>query len=737
MHHPYDIALLTIAASLGIGILCLIIAKKLKFSPIVLLLISGVLCGPQFLNLIDPNNLSSGLQTIISFAVAIILFEGGLTLDYSGYKKASSVILRLLSIGVLITWILASIVLYFLFSFPLAICLLAASLIIVTGPTVIAPLVRRINVNFKLTNILHWEGVLIDPIGVFIAIFMFALVQNEAGDKSILSNSIAYINLFKKIIIGFSIGFISGFSSLFLLRKKILPSDTLNPFILTIAIVTFGLSDYFIRESGILAVVVSGFIIGLGNKRIGDLENLKKFKIDLTYIFICLIFILLAANLDLSKLNEYSWQWVVVIVAVFLIRFCSIFLSTINDKTISFREKLFLSWIAPRGIIAASMATLFTINLKENPNLKEYAWFIETFTFLIIGSTIIIQGLSANVVAKILKVKENKKQNWIIVGMNLFTEKIYHFLTKNNQKVTVLDTNKNLVSQYQNKKINIICQNALDFDIFEQQPFLNVGRVIAMTDNSELNTLLCQHWQKIVDKKNVFSCSCGQELMNNSILRSNRIWSFLPSASTISQELKNDRSILLEKNKPLKEKSSDILPLFFIDKGGNIFPFESEKQILKDIKKILYLKRNIISHFENLKMNNIFYLNEKSILAVYKNLIKESLKKKPLNKDRINREVKEQIGQANIVFKKKIVICRYYSNKISFPLIYLAILEKPIFLKDYNCDIYLCFFLIIPKGDYSQYISIIEKINTLVDNSKKFKSIVSSSSKKEVLQLIG
>ena len=203
-----------------------ILAKRIGLSPIALLLIGGVLLGPSGFAVVQPNSLGSGLSTIVSIAVALILFEGGLTLDYSGYKNSGKVINRLLSIGVVVTWLSIASATFFIFNFDINLSLLTGSLVIVTGPTVIIPLLRRINLEKKLSNILHWEGVLIDPIGVFIAITCFELTL--IGNYT----SSSFADFLYRMFLGIFIGTFWGFLASFVLRRNWIEKDHINIFLL-------------------------------------------------------------------------------------------------------------------------------------------------------------------------------------------------------------------------------------------------------------------------------------------------------------------------------------------------------------------------------------------------------------------------------------------------------------------------------------------------------------------------
>ena len=162
--------LITTATALSVGVLLVALSRRLNLSAIVLLLFGGIALGPQGLGIVDARALGSGLQVLVSLAIGLILFEGGLTLDVASYRSAQALIPRLLTVGVLVTWLSTAGAIWAIFRFDFAFVLLSASFTIVTGPTVIAPLLRRIKVSKNVHSILHWEGVLIDPIGVFVAL---------------------------------------------------------------------------------------------------------------------------------------------------------------------------------------------------------------------------------------------------------------------------------------------------------------------------------------------------------------------------------------------------------------------------------------------------------------------------------------------------------------------------------------------------------------------------------------
>jgi len=413
--------LVTFSASAFFGIFFIIISNKLKIPSIVLLLLGGILLGPHGISLIHPASLGTGLNVIIQLAVALILFEGGLTLDAKGYRQVSKEIRNSLTRGIIVTWGLSSLIVKIIFHFPWPIAVLSGSLIIVTGPTVIGPLLKRVRVKKNIYNFLHWEGVLIDPIGVFIALLTYEWLVGERALQFFLF----------RIVVGISIGLLSGFILYFLIKKKYIQEEILNIFILSYALVIFVFADFFVPESGLLSVTIAGFI--LGYSKLPQLNSIKLYKAEFINLLIGLLFILLSANLNINFFwgKEGILLGVSVLAIMLIVRPINIFITIPTRKNFSIKDKLFLSWIAPRGIVAASMASLFALNLKNLKNeYSSYANFIEAFTYLVIIGTVFIQGFTANIVGRLFGVVEPDPSGWLIVGAHNFALEIASFIKK-------------------------------------------------------------------------------------------------------------------------------------------------------------------------------------------------------------------------------------------------------------------------------------------------------------------
>ncbi len=487
--HSSHLVLSTFVGALVCGVVFTIFARKLKISSIAILLLGGILVGPEFLNIIQPDVLGeTGLKTIVSIAVGLILFEGGLTLDVKGYRQVSKSIRGVLTKGVVLTWLLSCLIVKILFwtEFSWGFCLLSGSLIIVTGPTVIAPLLKRIRVKKNIHSILHWEGVLIDPIGVFIALLCYEWFA-VTGEQ-------AMTQFFSRFFIGLGYGLAGGAVMALIVRRKWVPRESLNIFILCGALAVFALADWVLEDSGLLAVTVSGLVLGYAARE--HLDSVKAYKAELIELLIGLLFVLLAARLELSSFVGDGWKLsVIVVVVMFVIRPLNIFVSTLGTD-LSIKEKLFLSWIAPRGIVAASMASLFALKLIPADGTFGDPAFLETFAYSVIAATVLFQGFTAGWVGRRLGVLEPKPKGWMIVGGHAVGRLVGRFLQQQGGAVLMLDTNGREVAQSRREGLSALCVNALTVDPEQYPEMYGVGHILAITENQDLNTLVCQKWKK-------------------------------------------------------------------------------------------------------------------------------------------------------------------------------------------------------------------------------------------------
>lgn len=545
---PHDM-LITVAVAIAGGAILNAVAQRLGTPVIVLLLLGGVLLGPQVANVVRPDSLGEALPVLVSLAVSLILFEGGLTLDLAGFREAPVVIRRLLTVGVLITWFGVALGIWLVFGLAPIACLLAASLVIVTGPTVIAPLLKRLQVRSQLDHILRWEGVLIDPIGVFIAVLCFELLDPAGG-------WVAMGHFVLRVATGLVIGVAGAVAGVWALEHRFLPRDAANVSTVGIAVLVYGAAEAAghalgFSEAGLLAVVVAGF--GLGLRRVPELREIRRFKADVTELMIGMLFILLAARLDLARFVEFGWRGALLVgIVMLVVRPLNVLASTVG-ASLGWRDVVFLSWIAPRGIVAASMASLFALQLTRRGVLPEAAVFLETFTYSVIAGTVVLQGLTAGPLVALLGLKREHPPGWLIVGAHAFARGVARFLSlRGGVPVVLVDTNPRLVASAQAAGHNALTADARRVELAEHPVMAGVGQLLALTGNEDLNALVCQRWAETLGADRVFcwrssrAPGASHGRIGNDEGTGRVVWSRLPSPAVVAAELGRTESTLVE-----------------------------------------------------------------------------------------------------------------------------------------------------------------------------------------------
>lgn len=487
---------LTLAFAAALGVLLTTLAQRIRVPSIALLLVAGVAFGPEGLGLIDPDTLGRGLALTVGMAVAIILFEGGLTLDLAGAQRHPRVIWRVLTLGVLITWLGSTVAVHYLLDLRWSVALLCGSLVIVTGPTVISPLLRRIGVRERIKHILYWEAVLVDAIGVFIAVLCFEWLF-PAQDHSSWGPLVRFAS---RLALGIAGGMAFGSVIALLLRARAVADEYANLFVLTMALTAYGLCEALLPESGILAVIIAGLIVGLTRPK--QLAGIKRFKLQLTELAIGTLFILLSAKLELAAFTVFGWNLVAAVAVLLLVLRPLVIVTATKGEGFSPQEKLFLSWIAPRGIVAAFMASLFSISMAGDPSTAFYGRALQAFTFAVIATTVILQGLTAPWLARVLGLRSQGKRTWLLVGNPVLTAPLAAELRDAGGRAIALaapDTSDDEALEAQGEEDErVVRVNPLDRDLLDDPRFADVGAIVALTANPYLNQLICERWTEVV-----------------------------------------------------------------------------------------------------------------------------------------------------------------------------------------------------------------------------------------------
>lgn len=480
--------LITVVASVGFGLLAQLLAHRWHIPAIVLLLGFGILLGENGVGLVRPHELGGGLSILVKLAVAIILFEGALNLKLKALRQSALEVRNLVTIGVLVSWVATTLIARFVAGFEWQIAILFGALMTVTGPTVIQPLLRRIAVPRSVKTILEGEAILIDPIGAILAIAVLDVLLATVmhGTSNLLELLWAYLG---RLLIG---GLVGGLGALALSRlmkaNRLVPAELSNLVALACVWVTFGMAEWLQSEAGIMAAVIMGLVVQ--REAIPGERQLRHFKETLTTLGISILFILLAANLDISSLwAEGASGLMAVLLIMFVARPLAVFLSTWKTG-LSRREKVFIAWIGPRGIIAASVASIFAVALNELGIAGGDR--LLALTFMTILSTVTIQGLSAQWVAQILGLHSLQGKKAIIVGANQLGQRLTRLLEKHGRPTMLVDTNRTSVERAILDGLTAIHGNALEEETLESLHAEDVATLLAVTSNSEVNVLACQ-----------------------------------------------------------------------------------------------------------------------------------------------------------------------------------------------------------------------------------------------------
>ncbi|WP_100899953.1 cation:proton antiporter [Nostoc flagelliforme] len=483
MEASFEITLQMAIAVLA-GISAQVLAAYFRIPSIVLLLLLGILFGSDGIGLLHPHLLGTGLEVIVALATAIILFEGGLNLDLRELGRVSVSLQLLVTLGTLITLLGGSMAAHWLGEFPWNIALLYASIVVVTGPTVVGPLLKQINVDRQVATLLEGEGVLIDPVGAILAFVVLDTILN--GDADPIN---AIVGLLMRLGVGAAIGGAGGYlMSLIFKRASFLSFELKNLMVLAILWSLFTLSQMIRSESGVMTTVVAGAVFA--NSSVPEERLLRSFKGQLTILSVSVLFILLAADLSIASVFALGWgSLFTVLVLMFVVRPINILLCTWNSD-LNWRQKLFLSWVAPRGIVAASVASFFAISLTQRGINGGDS--IKALVFLTIIMTVVCQGLTAGWVAKWLQITSKDVTGAVIVGCNPLSLLIARFFQERGENVVMIDTDPECLMQAEAQNLRVIASSGLDAAVLEEAGLASMGTFLAMTSNGEVNFVLAQ-----------------------------------------------------------------------------------------------------------------------------------------------------------------------------------------------------------------------------------------------------
>ncbi len=494
----------------GIGLLSLLAqwaAWRARLPGILFLLLFGLLAGPAT-GFLKPDELFGELLfPIVSLSVAVILFEGSLTLRFAELKGVGGMVRNLVTIGALVTWIVTAAAVHLLLGFEVKLALLFGALVVVTGPTVIVPILRTVRPNSAVSNVLRWEGIVIDPLGALLAVLALNLYLS-AEQENVLG---LILWIFAQITLtGTVMGIAAGYATAWLLRRYYVPDYLRNVFTLLLVFVVFTVSDLISHESGLLAVTLFG--ITLANQKDLDIDDILEFKETVSILLISALFIILAARIQPTELVEIGWAGLGVLAVLMLVaRPLSVLVSAIGTG-LTLREQALVAWIGPRGIVCAAVAAIIALRLEASGDPQAHLFV--PLAFMIIIGTVVIQSATAKPLAALLGVRDPAPRGVLIMGSGLVARRIAKALLDLGFQAKLADSNWSAIRDARMEGIDTWYGNVVSERADNQLDLVGIGKLFAMSGRPHLDALCCAHYRSVFGGRNVFELgtSIDQEI---------------------------------------------------------------------------------------------------------------------------------------------------------------------------------------------------------------------------------
>lgn len=578
--------LIVIACLFVVSSLCQWMAWRVKLPAIIFLLLTGILVGPV-LGVLHPDRLMGDLFfPFVSLSVAIILFEGSLTLKFRDILGLQAVVRNMVSFGMLVTWFITAVTARYAVGLSWEVAFLFGAINVVTGPTVIVPMLRTVRPSVSISNILRWEGIVIDPIGASLAVLVYGFIISGGGKMAWGHTMLTFGQI---IAVGAIIGGVSGYLFGLLLRHHWLPEFLHNVATLSLVFGVFVVSNFLQPEAGLVTVTVMGmWLANMEDVHIGDILY---FKESLSILLISLLFILLAARLDVASFAKLGWSALLVFVAVqFLARPLNVMVSALGSK-LTWPERHLLAWIAPRGIVAAAISALFAIQL-EKAGFAD-AGFLVPLTFLVIIGTVLLQSFTARPIANWLGVAEPEPKGFLIIGANIVARSVALVLVENGLRVLLADSSRNNISKAKMEGLTTYLGNPISEHADRHLDLVGIGGMLALSPHESVNVAAVMHYRMEFGRNNVFivQAKTGDELMTRQKLSPQRSGEILFGsevtytylAAILARGAGEIRTTKLTENFGFvaffEKHGKRAVPLFAIDPKGRFSIFTEKRRI--------------------------------------------------------------------------------------------------------------------------------------------------------------
>ncbi|SDG21891.1 cation:proton antiporter [Sulfitobacter delicatus] len=481
----------------GLGVGSQWLAWRLRMPSIVLMLLAGLIVGPV-LGLLDPAaQFGDMLAPVIAIAVAIILFEGGLTLNFHTLRDAATGVKRLVVLGAPLGWLASALTLHFVAGLSWATSAVFGGIMIVTGPTVIAPLLRQAKLQKRPAALLQWEAIVNDPVGALAAVLAFqvVIVLETASSAGAAAQELAV-----GIGIATLLGIAGGWGIARAFRLAYVPEYMKVPVLFVVLLGVFALSDYVLHESGLLAVTIMG--IWIANAQLPSYTELRRFKEHATVLLVSGVFILLAASMSWASLRSLDVTALLFVLAVILIARPLPVLTALAFSDVPWRERLLVAFTGPRGVVLVAVAGLFGERLVEIGIAD--ADRIAPLAFALVAATVVLHGFTLTPMARLLGLTASAAPGVIIVGGSRWSVALAEALQKMDLQVIIADPNHAHLRSARDAGVQTFFGDILSKAAEERLDLVAYEKLISATDNDAYNTLVATDLAPEFGRENVF-----------------------------------------------------------------------------------------------------------------------------------------------------------------------------------------------------------------------------------------
>lgn len=493
----FEHLLVGLSSLIVLGILAQWLAWRLHLPSILLLLLFGFIAGP-LTGFLKPDLLLGDLLVpAVSMSVALILFEGGLSLRIAELRETGGVVRNLVTVGLLATWSIAALAAHFVLDLGAGLAVLLGAIVVVTGPTVIGPLLRHVRPVARVSSTLKWEGIVIDPIGAMLAVLVFEAILAGGAQEAATR---ALFGVLKTVLVGGAIGAFGAGVMINMLKRYWIPDFLHSPVSLMVVVIVFAISNVLQPESGLLAAALMGVV--LANQKAVAVKHIIEFKENLRVLLISTLFILLAARLQVSDVSSVGLGSLAFLGVLMLIaRPIAVTLSSLGSG-LSWKERLFISWIAPRGIVAAAVSSVFALRLEGEGELQ--AELLVPYTFMVIVGTVGLNGITAAPIARMLGVAQPNPQGFLIVSAHSWARQIASALKAQGFQTLLVDSNWQNITAARKEGFEAYYGSIVSEYILDDIKLDGIGRMLLLTSNDDVNSLAALHFAEVFGRANVY-----------------------------------------------------------------------------------------------------------------------------------------------------------------------------------------------------------------------------------------